>query len=62
MLWGWEVVPTDEATPPELEVTVDRVDGVVYGWLVRALELGLRDVKAPEFAVVLLKRLDVGGV
>lgn len=56
------MVPTDEATPPEPEVTVDRVDGVVYGGLVRTLELELRDVKAPEFAVVLLGRLDVGGV
>jgi hypothetical protein len=62
VLWGWELVLTDEATPLEAEVTVDSVDGVVYGGLVRTLELELRDVKAPEFAVVLLGKLDVGGV
>jgi hypothetical protein len=55
-------VPTDEV-PPTPAVTVERVDceEVLNGGLEKALELALREVTAPEFAKVPLRRLDVGG-
>jgi hypothetical protein len=51
----------DEVTPPA-EVTVERVDGVVNGGLVEALELALREVNSPEFAEVVLARLEAVGM
>lgn len=50
----------DEITLPA-EVTVERVDGVVNGGLVEALELELREVNSPEFAEVVLARLEAVG-
>ena len=60
-MYGWEIVPMGEVTPPA-EVTVERVDGVVNGGLVEALELALREVNSPEFAEVVLARLEAVGV
>jgi hypothetical protein len=53
-------VLTDEATP--VEVKVERSNGAVDGWIVKALELELKNVKTPEFAVVLLGTLDTSGM
>ncbi len=44
------------------EVTVERVDGVVNGGLVEVLELALSEVNSPEFAEVVLARLEAVGV
>lgn len=52
----------DEVTSPA-EVIVERLDdGVVKERLVEALELALREVNSPEFAEVVLARLEVVGV
>jgi hypothetical protein len=40
-----------------LQVTVDRADGVVNGWL--ALRLDPRELNAPEFADVVFEMLEV---
>ena len=40
-------------------MTVEKVDGVEYGGVVRPPELELREVNAPEFADVVARRLEV---
>ena len=44
------------------EVAVERVDGVLNEGLVEVLKLALREVNSPEFSVMVLARLEVGGV
>jgi hypothetical protein len=61
VLYGREIVPMVEVTPPA-EVMVERVDEVVNEGLVEALELALREVNSPEFAEVVLARLEAVGV
>lgn len=43
-------------------MTVEKVDGVEYGGVVRPPELELREVNAPEFAEVVAGRLEVCGM
>lgn len=61
-MYGREMVPTDEATPPEPDVTVGRFEGVVYRRFVGVLEMDLAVINSPAFAIVAPERLDAGGV